>query len=253
MSGMAGTSAGTGGTTPTDPCDVVGLEGAAMAYLPAASATIGADDIATAPSNTAAKPAHTEAFPPLCVDKTEVTIAEYRVCVNAAGCQAPTGTGCNWSTSASSRDTHPVTCMSQAKSRAYCSWAGKRLPKENEWEYAARGPNGNRYPWGSTEPETTTNTHLNWNNIVGDTKPVGSYPAGATEKGVMDMAGNAWEWTDSLWCDSWASGAPCNTNPVARGGSWNSTDADFVRPAWRDPDSNGDKRFGFRCVYDPSP
>jgi len=92
-----------------------------------------------------------------------------------------------------------------------------------------------------------------WNNIVGDTKPVGSYPAGATEKGVMDMAGNAWEWTDSLWCDSWASGAPCNTNPVARGGSWNSTDADFVRPAWRDPDSNGDKRFGFRCVYDPSP
>jgi formylglycine-generating enzyme required for sulfatase activity len=91
---------------------------------------------------------------------------------------------------------HPVTCVSWHDVQAFCRWARVRLPTEAEWEKAARGVDGRLYPWGDEWPDPR---RCNYGNLVGNTTPVGTYPAGASPSGVLDMAGNVWEWTASRW------------------------------------------------------
>ena len=139
------------------------------------------------------------------IDRTEVTVAAYRKCVTAGACSSAepstdgrgTVQGCNWN---SGRENHPVNCVDWSQASAYCKWAGGRLPTEAEWEKAARGTDGRKYPWGNTDVRKSRaygNVHLNASGDLRETMPVGSYPAGASPYGALDMIGNVTEWVES--------------------------------------------------------
>jgi eukaryotic-like serine/threonine-protein kinase len=195
------------------------------------------------------------------IDKYPVTNARYKACVDAGGCTAPQNVNSSTRTPYYGNATYanyPVINVDWHRANAFCAWAGKRLPTEAEWEKAARGPNDTRkYPWGNAD---ATCSIANYGRCVGDTSEVGSYPDGASPYGVMDMAGNVWEWVNDWSQSDYYSVSP-GSNPqgpatgtlrVLRGGSWNN-DVNRVRSAYRSNDRPGvwDDYGGFRCVRSP--
>ncbi len=159
----------------------------------------------------------TDAF---AIDRSEVTLAAYRACVEAGRCRAPdAGEGCNWSRS--DRDEHPINCVDWDQAVAYCTWRGGRLPTEWEWERAARGTDGRRQPWGEEAADCSRAVIDEGKGSAcgeGDgTLPVGSRLAGATPEGLVDLIGNVWEWT--------ASSRDEGSTRVVRGGAY------YVEPA----------------------
>jgi formylglycine-generating enzyme required for sulfatase activity len=123
------------------------------------------------------------------IGRTEVTNSQYRRCVQESDC---TSTGNERLTDPTYAD-HPVAHVTWEQATEYASWAGGRLPTEAEWEKAACDNEGTLFPWGDQSPDETR-----LNLTVGDTMPVGSFPAGASPYGLLDMAGNVQEWTSSL-------------------------------------------------------
>lgn len=125
------------------------------------------------------------------IDKYEVTNFQYKTFISAAGYPPPP----TWENGAypNGRDNHPVNNVTWFDANAYCAWAGKRLPAEEEWEKAARGPNGNKYPWGNEYDEKNGNLNK------GDTAPVGTYETDKSYYGVYDMGGNVMEWIDAWY------------------------------------------------------
>ena len=184
--------------------------------------------------------------------------------------------GANWrhpqgpDSSLSGLDDHPVVQINWYAADAYCSWAGRHLPTEAQWEKAARDADGRLFPWGNDLPKDVflnaadTNLPVAWargdmNDGYRYTAPVGTYPAGVSPYGAQDMAGNVWEWTRTLFknypYDS-GDGREIKTEPavtqrlVMRGGSWYD-DYGSVRSTLRfggKPDLASDAT-GFRCAY----
>jgi len=238
------------------------------------------------------KPQHTVYLDAYWIDQTEVTNAQFDRFVQATGYQTDAekvGSGyvldpttekwydtsdANWQhprgpgSNRSGLDNHPVVQVSWNDAQAYCNWVGAQLPTEAQWEKAARGDNGQRYPWGDNDVAgnllnfADRNLDVSWADTnVNDgyqfTAPVGSYPEGASPYGALDMAGNVWEWVADWYDETYYQNSPTTkpTGPgngeyrVLRGGSWDNKAVD-VRAAnrnWLTPDYRDDGD-GFRCV-----
>lgn len=184
---------------------------------------------------------------PFCLDKLEVTVADYEPCWKAGVCseppdyrenpypEAPSHRVLNWKHPDPTRRKHPVNGVSWEQATAFCAWKGLRLPSEQEFEWASRGgDNGYDYPWGESEPDGTRanvgdasykgacgiiNCLELWKPAFDDgfafTSPVGSFPKGANPWGVLDLVGNVEEWTSSRQVFEGGSEASW-----ARGSSW---------------------------------
>ena len=183
------------------------------------------------------------------IDRTEVTQGDYARCVAARGC---TPNACD--RQYVHDDHHPVVCVTWDQARAYCGWAGKRLPTEAEWEKAARGTDGRRYPWGNDPPTCERARYFG----CGDgADAVGAHPTGASPYGALDMAGNVWEWVadwhdDTYWTTSPSKGPPGpsqGTLKVVRGGAFK-YGPDQLSSAGRtfDKPTVTYEHVGFRCA-----
>ena len=211
------------------------------------------------------------------IDRTPVTVEQFGRCVEARRCKETTfqvgrehdkqltrPEDCNYGTKG--REEHPMNCVSYFGAQAYCRWAEKKLPTEAQWEKAARGSDGRRYPWGNT-PLTCERACVGSaggkkcpNEEGALTCKAGAREPGASPYGALDMAGNVWEWTDDGWSatfykDDPETNSPANTSrtpdhPV-RGGSASSTPA-ALRTARRIPlPAEATPAFaGFRCALD---
>ncbi len=177
-----------------------------------------------------------------------MTNAQYKLCVDAGKCTKPNNA--HWDKSENSND--PVADVDWHQARAYAAWVGGRLPTEAEWEKAACGTDGRIYPWGNAE---ANEKRLNYNKKVGHTSAVGSYPAGVSPYGALDMAGNVSEWTSSRALlypyrdDDGRENAEGDARRVVRGGAWVNSQG-FVRCASRhylDPGLRN-LNLGFRVV-----
>ncbi|MBM3235344.1 formylglycine-generating enzyme family protein [Candidatus Poribacteria bacterium] len=180
------------------------------------------------------QPQHSVIVDGFYIDKYLVTNAQFEQFVKATGYKAE---GDWWKCYTQGKEYHPVVTVSWNDANAYCNWAGKRLPTEAEWEKAARGTDGRIWPWGNAWDKSKCNSR---DGGPGTTTPVGSYPAGASPYGVMDTAGNVWEWCADWYDEKYYTSAP-NRNPqgpsvgtyrVLRGGSWYSNPND-ARAAYR--------------------
>jgi hypothetical protein len=179
------------------------------------------------------------------IDQTEVVQSQYDACVKAGACPAPSGFN------PGARPSHPVTNTSWAMASMYCSWAGKRLPTEAEWEKAARGPNSNVYPWGDQAPDCS---HAQYKGCgLADSVPVGQL-AGTSGYGVEDLAGNAAEWVNDFYAAGYYASAPTTDPPgptsgmhVRRGGGF-SSDPPMLRTGARASGDAAVASAGFRCA-----
>jgi eukaryotic-like serine/threonine-protein kinase len=229
---------------------MIGKDGATLMFVPEGEFTMGSD------FNADEEPIHQVNLGAFWIDKTEVTNAMYANCVADGACKEPKKTSSNKHPVYYGNpefDNYPMIHVDWNTANAYCSWAGRELPSEAQWEKAARGTDRRAYPWGNQVPNANL---LNYNNDLGDTTEVGNYPDGASIFGALDMAGNVYEWVSSLY-----QSYPYDANDgrenltsleprVLRGGAW-SFNGNYVRSANRirsNPTNSSDNRYGFRCA-----
>jgi eukaryotic-like serine/threonine-protein kinase len=266
---------------------------AGMAMIPGGKFFMGSDDA----SFKLWQPAHKVTLDTFCIDIHEVTTAAYRACSDQGECKRPDAVPdypksegatdeqhdktrnalaehCNFGKDG--REKHPINCLSWALADNYCKMTGKRLPTEAEWEYAARGSDGRRFPWGD---EVGDHTFMNacgkecnaWEAKAGvktsarmyeaddgwaGTAPVGSFPKGKTRFGTYDVVGNVWEWTAD-WFETYRpdeainpTGARAGDRKAMRGGGFNGGVPMWVDPAFRyhQVATASSPAIGFRCA-----
>ena len=244
-----------------------------LVYVPAGEFLMGSTDQDPG-ADVDEKPQHTVTLDAFWIGQTEVTNAMFAAFLNEMGNQVEERA--SWLNAAAEDvailqnqdgawlprggyEDHPVTFVTWYAARAYCSWAGGRLPTEAEWEKAARGSDGRIFPWGN-EIDCTKANYLDCH--LAGSLPVGSRPAGASPYNVLDMTGNVWEWV-SDWhaAETYASSPTENPSGpetglarVVRGGSW-LFDAKHARAANRRSDGPLITKpdYGFRCAFPDSP
>lgn len=227
-------------------------DGSTLIYIPGGEFTMGSDAFSLE------RPPHRVQVSPFWMGRTEVTNAQYRRFLKDTG-----GTPTEYDNKPLYGDPdQPVVGVSWEEAKSYCEWAGGRLPREAEWEFAARGTDGRMYPWGNEEPTKDRAVYGLIFGRGGKTATVGSTPGDVSPFGIMDMAGNVME-----WCHDWYAPYPADggkplvdpTGPAAgakrvmRGGCWNfqsfalrATDRSPTPPGLR----RGAEHFGIRLVVD---
>ncbi len=276
------TSTPTASPTPEPlPEQITDQHGTVMLLIPEGEFTMGWDQPLTeydfpngVPDEQPAHPVYVDAF---YIDLLEVTNREYQDCVEDGACKPPHRTDCctESPTMYISRpsyygnpeyDDYPVIFISWYDARDYCDWRGARLATEAEWEKASRGTDARMFPWGNDDP-TPDLLNFTWppgefnQRPVYNTTPVGSYPEGASPYGVLDLAGNVYEWVQDIYDPGYYEYSPYE-NPsgpeegayrVTRGGS-------FFNQAFRNRSSNRNNAYipadsvhfdgGARCAMD---
>ena len=241
-------------------------------YIPAGTFRMGGMDVRRALNEI---PEHDVTLDAFWMDQLEVTNAMYGLCVRAGGCTLPQQLKSQrrpeYFEDPKFKD-YPVIYVTWGQARTYCEWAGRRLPTEAEWERAGRGDDFRTFPWGE---DKANGLLANFNMLVGDTSRVGTYPAGASPFGVLDMAGNVAEWINDFYTFDYSNALENTLNPtgpltsaglnrVVRGGTLGDAEIN-IRVSKRSsvlgsnlsakPDSRaylGDSspRIGFRCAQD---
>ncbi|MBI3161418.1 MAG: SUMF1/EgtB/PvdO family nonheme iron enzyme [Chloroflexi bacterium] len=221
------TSAPTDTPAPTEdinPVEIKDNRNVTMRLIPAGEFTMGSDDT----GDVGSRPAHTVYVDAFYIDKFEVTNEMYDACVYAVECRKPARLGTATRETYFGNDVYknfPVIYIDWKMANAYCEWRGARLPTEAEWEKAARGTDGRLYPWGNDKAD------CGFGNIagcVGDTTDVSQHEKGQSVYGIYGMAGNVWEWTNSLFDYYPYDPTDGREDPdslddrIARGGSWHS-------------------------------
>jgi formylglycine-generating enzyme required for sulfatase activity len=237
-------------------------DGAEMVYVPGGPFMMG-DEAAVLLFN----PPHRVTLSGYYIYKTPVTVAQFEKYCKATRKKMPDAPFCNrrWR-----KKNHPIVNVTWADAQAYSEWAGVRLPTEAEWEKAARGTDALKYPWGNTMDNSKLWCRTSKPGHAVGTGPVGSFPAGASPYGALDMEGNVQQ-----WCADWSDDARADdpipydnylrksafVNPtgpakgssrIVRGGSWgdSSEHPGWLHTAYRYFVSPGDRSSdrGFRCV-----
>jgi len=179
-----------------------------------------------------------------CIDSTEVTVARYAACVGGAGCKAPPACDPGANFGKPDRAQHPINCVDAVDAEAFCAWSGKRLPTDDEWEWAARsGAQGSPFPWGRAPPGAGV-CWLRWKTATSPalgTCEVGTSVADENRQHVMDLAANVGEWTAS----------PAITGGrLVRGGGWADDLPEGLSTSYREAFPPGARYgvLGFRCA-----
>lgn len=222
-----------------------------LIYIPAGEFTMGSEE-----GGSGEKPVHKVYLDGYYISKYEVTNKQYKKFCDETGRSYPSDPGFSGMSSYfTSYPDYPVVNVSWNDAKAYCAWAGLRLPTEAEWEKAARGTDSRKYPWGNEDPGTSKCNMSGTEDGYKYTSPIGSYKGGRSPFGCYDMAGNVWE-----WCNDWSGnnyyrdseyrnpkGPSSGSYKLCRGGSWYFV-AYSVRSAYRagDKPSRIDNICGFR-------
>lgn len=246
------------------PKEITGKDGAPLVLIPAGPYPMGVPQ-GDRDGGRDEYPRHVIDIDDFYIDKYEVTNGRYLEFVKATNHRVPQNPknptrnlweGVGIPESLADR---PVVNVDWADADAYCKWAGRRLPREAEWEKAAKGNNDWRFPWGNVEP---TDKHLNFNQKwIGEKTlmPVGSYEKGKSPYGAYDMAGNVWEWINDWYDAKYYEKSPAKNPPgpesgtkrVIRGAGWQN-ETPTVRIFTRvdsDPTIRNEST-GFRCAAD---
>jgi formylglycine-generating enzyme required for sulfatase activity len=247
------TAAGIDATVVVDASPADAAVPAGMVLVPAGDFMMGCNAAVDTECGADEDPYHRVTLSAFFIDEKETTQAEYQACVATGACIAP-----GWAWDPANRAAYPVQGIPWQLASTYCLWAGKRLPTEAEWEKAARGADGRKYPWGNLPPDCNLASFSDCPTL----QPVGSHPSGGSPYGAHDMAGSIGEWVaDWYGADYYTSSpatdpqgpptpGPMQLRPTRGGGYvW---DATLLRSSRRYPASSGDGLFarwmGVRCA-----